>query len=198
MIQTESIPHENKRMDNQTEGRIILSTMLEGTSNRQYGGKNRVTAVLYCRPVRLRSVLSPAIRALPLIPTASVEFHQEQDPVTCHRDLHVTSVDESNQVQHLNTCSAMQDGSIPHLHLQPKVARVLCRPSIALSCLQQELVRWRCLTRCSRHQAWRDVRCLCLSSRGGSDSYVRSCRSPRLSVPVHHRSLVPFCNRETR
>jgi hypothetical protein len=59
-------------MDSQTEGRIILSTMLEGTSNKQYGGKNRVTAVLYCRPVRLRSVLSPAIRALPLVPLVLV------------------------------------------------------------------------------------------------------------------------------
>jgi hypothetical protein len=61
-----SIPQENRRIDSQTEGRIIFSTILEGTSNKQYGGKNRVTAVLYCRPVRLRSVLRPAILALPL------------------------------------------------------------------------------------------------------------------------------------
>jgi hypothetical protein len=63
-------------MESQTEGRINLSTILEGTSNRQYGGKNRVTAVLYCRPVRLRSVLSPAILALPLIPIASVKLKE--------------------------------------------------------------------------------------------------------------------------
>jgi hypothetical protein len=46
------IPQENRRIDSQMEGRMILSTMFDGTSNRQYGGKNNVTAVLYCKPAR--------------------------------------------------------------------------------------------------------------------------------------------------
>jgi hypothetical protein len=71
------IPQQNRRIESQTEGRMIFSTILEGTSKRQYGGKNRVTAVLYCRPVRLRSLLSPAIRALPLIPSVSAKDANE-------------------------------------------------------------------------------------------------------------------------
>lgn len=45
---------------------MILRTMFDGTSKRQYGGKNSVTAVLYCRPASLRSSTRPAILALPL------------------------------------------------------------------------------------------------------------------------------------
>jgi len=134
-----SIPQENRRIDSQTEGRISFSTMLDGTSNRQYGGKNRVTAVLYCRPVRLRSVLSPAILALPLGSSVSAKVEHEIQ----NRCLHVAPVDEGNQVQHLDLCSATpkQDGSMSHHHLRPKAAPVLCRPCVKLSCLQQESSR---------------------------------------------------------
>lgn len=51
--------------------------MFDGTSKRAYGTKNKVTAVLYCRPVRLRSLLSPAILALPLITSASARNENE-------------------------------------------------------------------------------------------------------------------------
>ena len=69
-----AIPQENSRIESQSEGRIILSTMFEGTSNKQYGGKKSVTAVLYCKPARWRSSVRPAILALPLIWDMSVIF----------------------------------------------------------------------------------------------------------------------------
>ena len=70
----EVIPQENRRIESQSEGRMILSTMLDGTSNKQYGGKKRVTAVLYCKPARWRSCVRPAILALPLNGDRSVDF----------------------------------------------------------------------------------------------------------------------------
>lgn len=49
----------------QIEGRMILRTMLDGTSKRVYGTKNNVTAALYCRPWSFKSSFNPAIFAFP-------------------------------------------------------------------------------------------------------------------------------------
>ena len=70
----EAIPQENRRIESHSEGLMILSTTLEGTSKKQYGGKNRVTAVLYCKPARWRSSVRPAILALPLFGDILVVF----------------------------------------------------------------------------------------------------------------------------
>ena len=60
-----TVPQENIKREIQIDGRRILRTMLLGTSNKAYGGKKTVKAILYFMPYSLRSSYMPAIFAFP-------------------------------------------------------------------------------------------------------------------------------------